>query len=243
MSSRKVAQAFVSLVDTLDATADPTVLMNRLVDHCVAFTDADAAGLLMVSARGGLRPMAVADDDGEAQAVVRQQAFEGPGMRSWLTGEPVPALEPSREWPDFAASARRAGFRSAYALPLRVSRRTIGVLVLLARAEGPMGDEGLCLAGAFADVTATALMQWRPEPVRAHDLVTRTQSLISAKATLETAKGMLAAESGLTAAQAGEVLAAYARRRGQRLGTVARSLVDRTLAPGTVTAAEVPAPE
>jgi len=237
MSSQKVAQAFVSLVDTLDETVDSSVLMDRLVSHSVAFTDADAAGLLMVSARGGLRPMAVSDDSEELLAVVQQQASEGPATESWLTGEEVRVRDlvaHAQEWPGFTASARRAGFRSAHAQPLRVRHQTVGVLVLLRRAVGPLDEGGLYLAGAFADVTAVALMQWRPEPLRAHDIVTRTQSLISAKATLETAKGMLAAHAGLGVAEADEVLAGYARDQGLRIGTVARALVSRTLRPETV---------
>ncbi|WP_207565464.1 GAF and ANTAR domain-containing protein [Streptomyces sp. CA-256286] len=237
MSSQKVAQAFVSLVDTLDDTIDSSVLMNRLVSHSVTFTDADAAGLLMVSARGGLRPMAVSDESDELLAVVQQQTSEGPATESWLTGEPVRVLDLmsyAQEWPGLTAANRRAGFRSACAHPLRVRHQTVGVLVLLRKDAEPFDEDGLYLAGAFADVTAVALMQWRSEPLRAHDIVTRTQSLISAKAALETAKGMLAAHADLSVAEAGEALTGYARDHGLRLGTVARELVSRTLRPETV---------
>jgi hypothetical protein len=246
MTSQKVAEAFVSLVDTLDDTVDPAVLMNRLVSHCVTFTDAGAAGLMMVAARGVLRPMAVSDDRAELLDAVQCQTSEGPCAESWMTGAPVQADDLTAEaerWPDFVPRARRAGFRSAYAHPLRVHRQTIGVLVLLGGSAGPAGGAGLHLAKAFADVTAVALMQWRPEPVRAHDLVTRTQSLISAKATLETAKGMLAAHAGLTPVRAAEALTEYAREHGLRLGTVARGLVGRTLDPGEVTGLGARSPE
>lgn len=140
MISQKVAQAFVSLVDTLDETVDSSVLMDRLVSHSVTFTDADAAGLLMVSARGGLRPMAVSDDGEELLAVVQQQTSEGPATESWLTGGEARVRDlvaHAQEWPGFTVSARRAGFRSAHAQPLRVRHQTVGVLVLLRRAVGP----------------------------------------------------------------------------------------------------------
>ncbi|MFH9241670.1 hypothetical protein ACH4KO_09930 [Streptomyces anulatus] len=91
MSSQKVAEAFVSLVDTLDETVDPSVLMHRLVSHSVTFTDAESAVLLMVSARGGLRPMAMSDDGEDLTAVVRHGALDGPCPECWLTGRPAPS--------------------------------------------------------------------------------------------------------------------------------------------------------
>ncbi|MFQ6855347.1 GAF and ANTAR domain-containing protein [Streptomyces sp. 35M1] len=243
MSSQKVAEAFVSLVDTLDETVDPSVLMHRLVTHSVTFTDAESAVLLMASARGGLRPMAMSNDGESLAAVAQHGALDGPCPECRLTGRPVraPDLSPDAErWPDFVPVALRAGFRSAHAQPVRVHRQTIGVLLLLREAAGPLDDDGLSLVEAFTDATAVALMQWRAAPVRDHDIMTRTQSLISAKATLETAKGMLSAHAGLTPAEAGEMLANYARERRLGPGSVARALVSRTLAPEAVTEIQAP---
>jgi AmiR/NasT family two-component response regulator len=98
----------------------------------------------------------------------------------------------------------------------------------------------LSLVEAFTNATAVALMQWRADPVRDHDIMTRTQSLISAKATLETAKGMLAAHADLSATEADKVLARYARQRRLGPGAVARALVSRTLTPDEVTADPAP---
>ncbi|MFI0933955.1 GAF and ANTAR domain-containing protein [Streptomyces sp. NPDC021019] len=245
MSSQKVAEAFVSLVDTLDETVDPSVLMHRLVSHSVTFTDAESAVLLMVSARGGLRPMAVSNDGEGLVAVAQRSALEGPCPECRLTGRPVRAhdLSPYAErWPDFVPLTLRAGFCSVYAQPVRVHRQTIGVLMLLREAAGPWDGDGLSLVEAFTNATAVALMQWRADPVRDHDIMTRTQSMISAKATLETAKGMLAAHAGLTAAEAGEVLGRYAREQRLGPGAVARALVGGTLAPDAVITGRAPEP-
>ncbi|MFH8755829.1 hypothetical protein [Streptomyces atroolivaceus] len=80
----------------------------------------------------------------------------------------------------------------------------------------------------------TALMQWRAQPLPAHDIVTRTQSVISARATLGTARGMPAAHARLTGAQAMAALAGYAREQGLRSGAVARSLASRVVTPEEV---------
>ncbi|MFH9241669.1 ANTAR domain-containing protein [Streptomyces anulatus] len=119
-------------------------------------------------------------------------------------------------------------------------RQTIGVLMLLREAAGPLDGDALSLVEAFTNATAVALMQWRADPVRDHDIMTRTQSLISAKATLGTAKGMLAAYAGRSATEAGELLARYARERRLGPGAVARALVSRTLTPDEVTTGPAP---
>ncbi|MFH9613533.1 GAF domain-containing protein [Streptomyces pratensis] len=246
MSTQQVARAFVSLADTFDDTVDPAVLMQRLVAHCVTFTDSDAAGLLMVAARGELRPVAVSDDRDDLLETMRRQAVAGPCVECWLTGLPVQVDDLTSyagAQPEVVRSALQAGHHAMHAHPVQVGHQTIGVLVLLRADAGPFDADGLHLAAAFAEVTAVALMQWRAQPLLAHDIVTRTQSVISARATLETAKGMLAAHARLTRAQATAVLAGYAREQGLRPGTVAHRLLSRTLPLDEVTGTEAPAAE
>ena len=72
---QRVAEAFISVADVLDADVDALVPAGRLVNHCTELTDADTAGLLLVDARGRLRT--VASSDRRAEALDRLQARTG----------------------------------------------------------------------------------------------------------------------------------------------------------------------
>jgi hypothetical protein len=234
-----VAEAFVSLADTFGSGVDPLVLVDRLVGHCVRLTGADAAGIMMVTARGSLRTMAVSDDRADLLEIFQLQTGEGPCVECLRQAQPVNAGDLAAHgdrWPGFVPPARAAGFHGAYALPVRVNEQTIGVLNLLCEAPGALTEDDLLLAGALADVTAIALMHWDVEPVRPQDVLTLVQAVISAKATLETAKGMLAAHGLLTPAEAGAALRAYSRRQGRRPSETAQELVHRALDPAAVVA-------
>ncbi|WP_328580910.1 GAF domain-containing protein [Streptomyces sp. NBC_00370] len=234
---QQISEAFVSLTDTFAPGVDPLVLVDRLVDHCVRLTGADAAGIMMVTARAGLRTMAVSDERADLLEIFQLQTGEGPCVDCLRDGRPVDAAdlaEHGDRWPGFVPLARAAGFRSAHAVPVRVNSQVIGALNLLGAAPRALCDDDLRLAGALADVTAVALMQWEAEPVRPQDVLTLVQAVISAKATLETAKGMLAADGLLTPAEAAAALRAYSSRQGRRPSEIAQELVHRTLDPAAV---------
>ena len=123
----KVAEAFVRVADPFGEAVDPLVLADRLLGHCLALTGAEAAGLMMTSARGRLRTVATSDDRAELLEILQLQSGEGPCAESWVTGDLVRAPDLSVErgrWPRFAVAARAAGFASAYGVPVRVPPRT-----------------------------------------------------------------------------------------------------------------------
>ncbi|MEV6780997.1 GAF domain-containing protein [Streptomyces sp. NPDC051098] len=99
----------------------------------------------------------------------QNQTDQGPCIDCWRTGERLSAPDFSRrqnEWPYFVPLARAAGFEGAYAIPLRIRRRTVGALNLLTSAPAPLPAEELALMQALGDVTVTALMQWNGDPLR-----------------------------------------------------------------------------
>ncbi|MYS24245.1 ANTAR domain-containing protein [Streptomyces sp. DvalAA-14] len=237
---RLVTDAFVGVTETFGASVDPLVLAERLVGHCVRLTGAGAAGLMMITARGRLRTVAVSDERAEVLEMLQLQTGEGPCVDCWRTGAAVEAPDlPAQadRWPQFVILAREAGFRGAYAVPVQVHEQQVGALNLLVDAPGTLSADDIALVTALAGVAVTAMMQWRSDPARPSDILTRIQSVISAKASLETALGMLAAGGGLTIAEAARTLRDYSRRGGIRPAAAAQSLLSRDLGLDEVLAA------
>jgi GAF domain-containing protein len=229
---QRIADAFVSLADPFEDGLDPLVLADRLVGHCVRLAGADGAGLMMVTARGRLRPVAASDDRAELLELLQAQTGEGPCAESRRTRLRVD-VEDLRDhvdrWPHFAPLALDYGFRSAHGLPVRLHGEQVGALNLLRTVAGPLEEEALALAGALADVAAVGMALWRSAPVRQHDIKSRMQSVVAGRIAVETAQGMLAAAGGLDMSEASAALRAYCVRTGSSPTRTAYALVNRSL--------------
>ncbi|MGW7412317.1 GAF and ANTAR domain-containing protein [Streptomyces sp. NPDC054863] len=240
-----IAKAFVSLADSFAEDVDPTVLLDRLAAHCVALTSTDAAGIMMIDARGSLRTMAVSDSRAALLELFQMQSGQGPCIDAWHEQHrldvPDLATQESR-WPDFVPLARELGFRGAYALPMKVNGQGVGALNLLREDPGTLTDTELALAQALADVACVAVVRWQADPARPHDVLTQVQAAVSVKATIETAKGLLAAAGGIGVQEADAALHRYSRLHGMSPSDAAQQLVRRTLDPCEVMAARTASP-
>ncbi|MGW2443861.1 ANTAR domain-containing protein [Streptomyces sp. NPDC001675] len=109
------------------------------------------------------------------------------------------------------------------------------VNLLLCRPGGlaPLELE-LDLAQALADVSAVALVNWTPEPLRATDVASSVQAALAGSAAVSMATGMIAETAGVSLTEAHGLLRAYSRDRHQRLVDTAHALIRRTLAPDAV---------
>ncbi|MFD0268553.1 GAF and ANTAR domain-containing protein [Streptomyces sp. NPDC127106] len=234
-----ITEAFVSLTDTLADDVDPLTLLRRLVEHCVRLTGMDAAGVMLVNARGRLQSVVVTEERVEITEIFQTQVSEGPCIDAYTTGRPVHADDLAADadrWPVFTPLARAAGFSAAHSFPLQLRSQTIGALNLLARNPAPVPPEDARLLQALAGTATTSVLTWSREPLRPYDIVTRTQAALSAKAVLDTAAGMLAASAHITPAEGAQRLRTYAIIHHQRPADVAEDLVRRHLTPQAVLA-------
>ncbi|MFF0549698.1 GAF and ANTAR domain-containing protein [Streptomyces sp. NPDC004311] len=234
-----ITEAFVSLTDTVADDVDPLTLLRRLVDHCVHLTGMDAAGVMLVNARGRLQSAVVTEERVELTEMFQAQASEGPCVDSYNTGDPVHAADlagSEERWPAFTPLARAAGFSAAHSFPLRLREQNIGALNLLAGTPTSLTPEDDRLLEALVQTATTSVLTWSGETLRPYDIVTRTQAALSSKAVLDIAAGMLAATAPLTPAEAGQRLRAYAASHHLRAADVAEDLVRRRLTPAAVLA-------
>ena len=225
-----LARTMVQLADNLVVDFDIVDLLTLLADRCVEILDVDAAGLMLIGPGPGDEARVVASSS-EVMRVLELfelQAAEGPCFDCLRSGEPVIdgdlAIATSR-WPRFAVEATAAEFRSATAVPMRLRSSVLGALNLFRREAGPMTDEDVAIAQAFADIATIAIVQHRgaTEASRLNENLTHA---LTSRIAIEQAKGVLAERTGVGMAEAFDRLRRHARNHNLRLADLARSVID-----------------
>jgi GAF domain-containing protein len=223
-----VVQSLVDLADTLVDDYDVVELLTGLADRCVQLLGAAAAGVMLVSPGGDLRLVASSSEAMRVLELFELQAREGPCLDAFRSGERVAeeTLRPgSGRWPRFSEVAVEAGFRSAFALPLRLRNMTIGALNVVSAGETPMDDADALVARAFADLATISVLQQRAaaESQRVNE---QLQHALTSRIVIEQAKGVVFERAGVDMAEAFSRLRSYARSQNLRLTDVAQAAID-----------------
>jgi len=220
-----LAEAFVSLADTLVDEYDVIELLDRLSTDCVALLPVDAAGLLLSDQRGSLRVVSASTADAHLVELFQVQISEGPCLDCFHSSSQVTAtdLSEDRRWPRFAARARDAGYRAVHALPLRLRSETIGALNLFGNLS--LSPQDLRIGQALADVATIGILQERAIHHR-EILAEQLQVALNSRVIIEQASGILAERGRLDVAQAFTLLRSHARSSGRRLSDLARDVVN-----------------
>lgn len=227
-----LARALVELADTLVADFDVVDLLTLLADRCVEVLGVAAAGLMLASPDGDLRVMASSSEAMRILELFELQAEQGPCLDCFVGGVPVmhPDLRmPDSPWPQFAAEARRSGFRSVQALPMRLRGSVIGALNLFHLQTGAMPSADIDAAQALADIATIAILQHRAS-LESRVVNEQLQYALNSRIVIEQAKGMVAERAGLNMQQSFAALRTYARQRNLRLVEVAEDVISGALA-------------
>lgn len=226
-----VAKTFVELTETLVDTFDAVDMMHTLTDRVVELLGADAAGMILVDQRGDLQVVATTSHEAQVVELLALQNDEGPCLDCYNSGEPVvnlDAAEARRRWPRFTESTFDAGYQSSHALPLRLNRRTIGVVNLFCKERASLSLEDLALGQALADVATICLLQERA--VRQKELLAeQLQTALNTRILIEQAKGSLAEREQVSVDAAFDLMRSYGRRHQQPLRKVAAGVIDGSI--------------
>ncbi|MEO8692707.1 MAG: GAF and ANTAR domain-containing protein [Acidimicrobiales bacterium] len=228
---QRLSKAFVELADTLVDDFDVVDFMTLLTERCVELLGATDGGLMLVDPLGDLRVVASSSEQMRTLELLELQSSEGPCLDAFRTAAAVGADDLdgiSRQWPGFATHVRNAGYRSIYAVPMRLRANVIGALNLFNTNQAPWDEEDLKLAQALADIATIGLLHHRAM----HDsqlLSTQLQSALNSRVAIEQAKGLLAERLGVSTEEAFERLRRYARSNNLLLADVATNLVAGTL--------------
>ena len=224
---QRLSETFVELADTLVDDFDVVDFMTLLTERCVELLGATDGGLMLVDPLGELRVVASSSEQMRTLELLELQSSEGPCLDAYRTATAVGAAdldEVSARWPEFGNHVRLAGYRSIYAVPMRLRSDVLGALNLFNTHQAPWDEEDLRLAQALADVATISLLHHRAM----HDsqlLSTQLQSALNSRVTIEQAKGLLAERLGTDTEEAFERMRRYARGHNLLLADVARDLL------------------
>jgi GAF domain-containing protein len=225
-----LARTFVRLADTLASDFDIVDFLQGLSVDSVEILGAEAAGVMLTDARGGLRLIASSDERMRLLELFELQGAEGPCLDAFSTGLPLQASAASSRsrWPVFAQHASDSGFQMMCAVPLRLRTDVIGAMNLFRATDEPFTDDEMDIAQAMAEMAAIGLIQERA--LRERSLLTeQLQAALISRVVLEQAKGMAAEYLKITVDDAFQLLRSYARDRNRKLSDVARDVVDRKI--------------
>jgi transcriptional regulator with GAF, ATPase, and Fis domain len=229
-AEQDLAEAFVQLADTLVDDYDVIELLHQLSANCVRLLPVDAAGLLLSDQRGTLQVVAASTESTHLLELFQLQAQEGPCLDCFHTSAPVGVsdLREDDTWPRFAAQASEVGFRSVYALPLRLRRETIGTLNLFAKQPTALPASQLRVGQALADVATIGILQERA--IRRREIVAeQLEGALQSRVVIEQAKGILSERGRLNLNQAFDLMRRHARAHNQRLSELARAVTERSV--------------
>jgi transcriptional regulator with GAF, ATPase, and Fis domain len=232
MDSELLSDTFVDLADTMVADFDIMDFLHMLTDRSVRLLAASAAGVVLADPRGELRIAAASSEAAELIELFQIQNDQGPCLDCFRSGQPVTAADltgADRRWPEFAAAAAQAGFRTVEARPMRLRGQVIGALNLFRASSGPFEPAALRVAQALADVATIGLLQER-NLRRSETIAEQLQAALNSRIIIEQAKGRLAERFNLGMDEAFALLRMHARESNQRLTDTARNLVDATTA-------------
>jgi transcriptional regulator with GAF, ATPase, and Fis domain len=227
----RLARTFVSLADTMVDDFDLAEFLHMLADRCTDLLEVDAAGVLLVDQRGGMRMAAASSEKAELLELFAVESEGGPCVECVKTGEPVSSAALTADtgrWPRYVAAAELCGYRAVHALPMRLRRDVIGALSLLNTGPDSMHSMSIQLGQAFAEVATIGILQQRSIG-HAEKVAGQLQTALNTRVVIEQAKGMLAAHSAtLTPETAFSALRGYARSHHHRLSDLARTVIDGT---------------
>lgn len=171
--------------------------------------------------------MASSNETAHLLELFELQNQEGPCLDCYRTGEQQ-INQPLDRWPRFGSEARRLGFTTVHALPMRLRGSVIGAVNLFVTGPATLAPADVEVGQALADVATVGLLQERS--VReARVLSEQLQAALTSRVVIEQAKGMLAQSLDVEMDTAFGHLRTYARDRNHRLVDVANALLDRSL--------------
>jgi len=231
-----LVRTLVELADSLVDDFDVVELLSLLADRCVGVLAVSAAGVMLVAPEGDLRVVASSSEAMRVVELFELQSDEGPCLDCYKSGKAVLNEEltaADSSWPRFASVAIDAGFRSVHALPMHLRGAVIGAINLFGTDEGPLSAEDAAAGQALADVATIAILQQRVAS-ESRLLIDQLNTALTSRVVIEQAKGVLAERAGLSMESAFQAMRHYARDRNLHLVDIARSVVDKTLAPGAL---------
>jgi transcriptional regulator with GAF, ATPase, and Fis domain len=234
----QLLDALITVADTLVDDYDLPAFLHELAEAAARLFGAEAAGLLMRDAAGGIEVLAASTADVRGIELFQLQADEGPCLDAISTAAAVHVPDIATEvdrWPRWSRVALGYGVHSVYATPMRLRNETLGALNLFASNTDALAETDLRAVQALADVATIGLLQERG--LHRRDLLNeQLQGALDSRVVLEQAKGVIVGRSDLTPDLAFAVLRDHSRRTNTKIAQCARAVIDGQLDVADLTA-------
>lgn len=222
----RLLEAVVSLVDSLLEDFDVVELVTDLTRQCAQLLDVASAGLLLAGPDGQLRLVTATSGRTAELELFQLQTHEGPCLECYRTGRQLSVADlrtAARRWPGFVEAARRQGFASVHAIPMRAAGTVIGALGLFGVTPGELNPLDLAVGQTLAHVATVAILQQHgPAP---ETVSIRLRDVLRQQVLVEQAKGLVHDALRVPLDEAATLLRAYARRHHRHLTDVCETLV------------------
>lgn len=210
---------------------DANPLPDRLCAECVRSLDMSGAALILMNDHDNLGIVAVTNGSATTMEELQFATGEGPCVDASRSGRPV--LEPDMRsnaltrWPGYAPGILNTDIRAIFAFPLQVGAIRIGVLDLYRDTTGPLTDDQILEAMAFADAAILILLHLRGE--FNGDPADPMFDPLARNAAIHQATGMIAVQLTISLAEALLRLRAHAYAADVSMATIAADVVSRSL--------------
>jgi hypothetical protein len=224
----RVTDTLVQITGRLVGDYDSAAVLRQVTSVCTDLLGAAATGVMLADPRGGIDVIHASDEGARFVELLQTQTEQGPCIDCMRTAElvSVPDLEAElQRWPDFVPAAVDAGYRSIYAVPMRLRAQGVGGLNLLYADTAELPAWQLHLAQAMADLTILGLTQ-EHDSRRTDRLTEQTLIEFNDRVQLGQAIGLVAGTLGIEPDLARAALAEYANRQGRHLRDAARAITD-----------------
>jgi GAF domain-containing protein len=231
ITEQRVQQTFVELADTLVDDYDVIAFLHMLSRRVVELLHATACGLALADHHGRLNLVAASSERSYLLELFQLQTQEGPCHDAYRSAAPVYCQDLTRasdKWPKFAAESRNAGYRSVFAVPMRLRNTVIGAMNVFNAKPGRIAPDAMALAQALADVATIGILHERNAHHYEH-VAEQLQAALESRILVEQAKGKLAERLGISIDDAFAVLRDHARSNSRKLHEVAADVVNGTL--------------
>lgn len=224
---RQLAEAFVTLADTLVDDYDIVELLHTVVELCASMLDATDSGILLPNAAGELEVAASSSERSHLIGLLQLGEGEGPCVDAYRTGSLVTVDNIAgtyARWPSFAIAAAESGYASMHAIPLRLRKDTIGSLNLFRDRTGGFSEDDAATAQAFADIATIGILHERS--LRESQIArSQLQHALDSRVIIEQAKGIVAHTQNVDMDIAFQMIRTRARNTGTRLSVLAAHIV------------------
>jgi transcriptional regulator with GAF, ATPase, and Fis domain len=227
-----VCRTFVQLADTTAPDFDLESFLDVLARTCADLLEVSGTGIVLADHNGDPGLVAGSTRQLRELAGLELAGSDGPSIDSYQSGLPVRwnVFDPANNgrWQQFAAAARKGGYQTAHALPMRYGDSRIGALNLFTEESDGIDQHTAALGQALADVATIAILQHRV--IRQQEvLVEQLQTALDSRIVIEQAKGILAERLHISVTEAFGLLRGHARRNRQKLSKIAEGVIAGTV--------------